>query len=79
MRWLDSISDSMEMHLSQVHDIKKDREPLHAGVHGVKKCQIWLSDWTKTKFKDDFSQYILFFYLLKCILIIKIMVFFFWN
>ena len=36
MRWLDSITDSMEMHLSQVQDMVKNREPLHAGVHGVK-------------------------------------------
>ena len=37
MRWLDSITDSMDMHLSQLEEIVKNREVWHAAVHGVHK------------------------------------------
>ena len=44
MRWLDSIADSMDMNLSKLQGIVKDRGDWHATVHGVAKSQIWLGD-----------------------------------
>ena len=44
MRWLDSITDSMNVNLRKLRNIVKDREAWSAAFHGVAKSRTWLSD-----------------------------------
>ena len=46
MKWLDSITDSIDMNLIKFGELVKDREAWNAAVHGVTKSQTWLSNWT---------------------------------
>ena len=57
MKWLDAITNSMNMSLNKLWEMLKDREAYHVVVHGVTKSQTWCRDWTKTYTSRDVSHF----------------------